>query len=105
LAAAAPPHPLPNRLPRAATIPVSQACHRRVCGGLRRGICIESSAGQHEEHHMPNRGELAIPARSADFGAQDALMVIAFCAIGWLMSISLAASMLGSGTLPKFPWG
>ena len=53
---------------------------------------------------MPNRGELAIPARSANFGAQDAWMVIGFCAIGWLMSISLAASLLGSGALPKFPW-
>jgi hypothetical protein len=58
-----------------------------------------------EEHDMPNRGELAIPARPADFGAKDALMVIGFCAIGWLMSISLAASLLGAGTLPKFPWG
>jgi hypothetical protein len=56
-------------------------------------------------HRMPNRGELAIPARSADFGAQDAWMVIGFCAIGWLMTISVAASLLGSGTLPKFPWG
>jgi hypothetical protein len=73
--------------------------------GLRRGICIESCAGQHKEHHMPNRGELAIPARSADFGAQGAWMVIGFCAIGWLMSISLAASMLGAGTLPRFFWG
>ena len=54
---------------------------------------------------MPNRGELAIPARPADFGAKDALMVIGFCAIGWLMSISLAASLLGAGTLSKFPWG
>jgi hypothetical protein len=52
---------------------------------------------------MPNRGELAIPARPAD--AQDVIMVIGFCAIGWLMSISLAANMLGLGTLPKFPWG
>jgi hypothetical protein len=76
-----------------------------MCRGLRRGICIKSGAGYHEEHHMPNRGELAIPARSADFGAQDAWMVIGFCAIGWLMTISLAASLLGSGTLPKFPWG
>jgi hypothetical protein len=73
--------------------------------GLRRGICIKSGAGYHEEHRMPNRGELAIPARSADFGAQDAWMVIGFCAIGWLMTISVAASLLGSGTLPKFPWG
>jgi hypothetical protein len=58
-----------------------------------------------KEHDMPNRGELAIPARPADFGAKDAWMVIGFCAIGWLMSISLAASLLGSGALPKFPWG
>jgi hypothetical protein len=54
---------------------------------------------------MPNRGELAIPLRPADFGAKDAFMVIGFCAIGWLMSISVAANMLGAGTLLKFPWG
>jgi hypothetical protein len=76
-----------------------------MCRDLRRGICIESGAGYHEEHHMPNRRELAIPARSADFGAQDAWMVIGFCAIGWLMTISMAAALLGSGALPKFPWG
>jgi hypothetical protein len=57
------------------------------------------------EHDMPNRGELAIPARPADFGARDAWMVISFCAIGWLMTVSMAASMLGLGSLPKFPWG
>ena len=57
------------------------------------------------EHDMPNRGELAISARPADFGAKDAWMVISFCAIGWLMTISLAASLLGTGSLPKFPWG
>jgi hypothetical protein len=54
---------------------------------------------------MPNRRELAIPARQADFGATDAWMVISFCAIGWLMTISMAASLLGSGGLSKFPWG
>jgi hypothetical protein len=54
---------------------------------------------------MPNRRELAIAARSADFGAQDAWMVIGFCAIGWLMSVSLAASMLVLGALPRFPLG
>jgi hypothetical protein len=57
------------------------------------------------EHDMPNRGELAIPVRPADFGATDAWMVISFCAIGWLMTISMAASLLGTGSLPKFPWG
>ncbi|HUC51353.1 MAG TPA: hypothetical protein VMA30_18385 [Xanthobacteraceae bacterium] len=51
---------------------------------------------------MPNRGELAIPARPADFGAKDAWMVISFCAIGWLMSVSMAASL--AATLPKLPW-
>jgi len=59
----------------------------------------------HLEHDMPNRGELAIPVRPADFGAKDAWMVISFCAIGWLMTISMAASLLGTGSLPKFPWG
>jgi hypothetical protein len=58
---------------------------------------------------MPNRGELAIPARQADFGAQDAWMVIGFCAIGWLMSVGLAASLINSGAmqrlLSQFPWG
>jgi hypothetical protein len=54
---------------------------------------------------MPNRGELAIPARPADFGAKDAWMVIAFCAIGWLMTISMATSVLGPNALSKFPWG
>ena len=49
---------------------------------------------------MPNRGELATPARPADFGAKDAWMVISFCTIGWLMTISLAA-----GALTKFPFG
>lgn len=51
---------------------------------------------------MPNRGDLAIPARPADFGPKDAWMVISFCAVGWLMSITMAASLLG--TLSKFPW-
>lgn len=54
---------------------------------------------------MPNRGELAIPVQPVDFGAKDAWMVISFCAIGWLMTISMAASLLGSGSLLKFPWG
>jgi hypothetical protein len=54
---------------------------------------------------MPNRGELAIPARPSDFGARDAWMVISFCTIGWLMTISMAASLFGSGGLAKFPWG
>ncbi|GEM_PF-6907246 len=51
---------------------------------------------------MPNRGELAMPVRPAQFEATDAWMIIGFCAIGWLMSISLGASMLG--TLPRLPW-
>jgi hypothetical protein len=55
-----------------------------------------------KEHDMPNRGELTIPARPADFGAKDAWMVISFCAIGWLMSVSMAGSL--AGTLPKLPW-
>jgi hypothetical protein len=50
---------------------------------------------------MPNRSELAIAARQADFGAQDAWMVIGFCAIGWLMSVGLAASTIHSGAFSK----
>jgi hypothetical protein len=69
---------------------------------------LRSSASSHskqhdfQEHDMPNRRELAIPARPADFGARDAWMVISFCAIGWLMSVGLAASRLGA--LPALHW-
>jgi hypothetical protein len=82
-----------------------QASYRGLWRGVRRGICFESGVTSSQEYDMPNRGELAIPARPADFGAKDAWMVIGFCAIGWLMSICLAASLLGAGALPKFPWG
>jgi hypothetical protein len=70
-----------------------------------RDLLCNAASGHQKEHDMPNRGELAIPARPADFGLRDAWLVISFCAIGWLMTISMAASLLGSGTLPKFPWG
>jgi hypothetical protein len=82
-----------------------QASYRGLRQGERRGICFGSGVTSSQEHDMPNRSELAIPAPPADFGAKDAWMVIGFCAIGWLMSISLAASLLGAGALPKFPWG
>jgi hypothetical protein len=62
------------------------------------GILLQRTS---KEHGMPNRGELAIPARQADFGAQDAWMVIGFCAIGWLMSVSVAAALINSGAMQR----
>jgi hypothetical protein len=91
-----------------------QASYRRACAACGAGFASEFRVNPKfrvkwsclkaiiKEHDMPNRGELAIPARPADFGAKDAWMVISFSAIGWLMSISMAASL--AGTLPKLPW-
>jgi hypothetical protein len=61
---------------------------------------------------MPNRGELAIPARRlpSDAAAPDDVLAIAgFCAIGWLMSIYVAVSSAGTDAIPwlmaQLPWG
>lgn len=66
---------------------------------------------------MPNRGELPIPAmrgrsvadsRAANADA-DAWAVIAFCAIGGLMSFAMALASVGFGGFPLLvslmPWG
>jgi hypothetical protein len=61
-------------------------------------------AGPSQEHEMPNRGELAMPAaRTAASAATsgDAWTVIGFCAIGWLLSIYAAVSTLGADAVPK----
>jgi len=56
---------------------------------------------------MPNRGELAIPAMraakpaTAAASANDAWTIIGFCAIGWLISIYVAASSLGIDAVPR----
>ncbi len=66
---------------------------------------------------MPNRGELPIPAMrgrsvarsSAANSDADAWAVIAFCAIGGLLSFCLAFASIGVAGLPtllsQMPWG
>jgi len=57
---------------------------------------------------MPNRGELPIPAMrgrsAAKSGAAnadaDAWAVVAFCAIGGLLSFAMAVASVGVGGLP-----
>ncbi|MFZ0610264.1 MAG: hypothetical protein WAM75_21590 [Xanthobacteraceae bacterium] len=66
---------------------------------------------------MPNRGELPTPvlrARSAAKSGKpdldtDAWTIIAFCAIGLVMTFYLALSTVGTDTVPRLmaqvPWG
>ena len=66
---------------------------------------------------MPNRGELPIPAKRAKSAVKsgmagpdaEAWTIIAFCAIGWLMTFYFAVSSVGVDTFPKLmsqiPWG
>lgn len=66
---------------------------------------------------MPNRGELRIPAmrgksavkRGSASPDAEAWTIIAFCAIGWLMTFYFALSTVGVDTFPKLmsqiPWG
>jgi len=66
---------------------------------------------------MPNRGELPIPARRGGNAAKsraaspdaDAWTVIAFCAIGGLLSFYIAVASIGAGGFPALmaqtPWG
>jgi hypothetical protein len=66
---------------------------------------------------MPNRGELPIPSTriksAADSGKRspdaEAWTIIAFCAIGWLMSFYFALATVGTDAFPKLisqiPWG
>jgi hypothetical protein len=76
----------------------------------RRGICREScGGGPTQEHQMPNRGELPIPAMRGRGAVKSrvanpdagAWTIIAFCAIGCLMSLCLAASSAGADALPR----
>jgi hypothetical protein len=61
------------------------------------------AADQLQEHEMPNRGELPIPATRDKTNAEsraagpdaDAWTIIAFCAIGGLLSFCLAISSIG----------
>jgi nicotinamide riboside transporter PnuC len=70
---------------------------------------------------MPNRGELPIPATRAASAAKsrttsyaanadaDAWAVIAFCAIGVVLTFAMALASLGASGLPvltsQMPWG
>jgi len=66
---------------------------------------------------MPNRGELPTPpmrgksaVKSGTGGADsEAWTIIAFCAIGWLMTMYFALATTGADTFPKVlaqvPWG
>jgi hypothetical protein len=75
------------------------------------------AADQPKEHEMPNRGELRIPAmherntaKSRTMGPDgDAWTIIAFCAIGGLLSFCLAISSIGVNGYPammmQVPWG
>ena len=66
---------------------------------------------------MPNRGELPTPAvraksavRTRQAGEEsEAWTIIAFCAIGWLMTAYFALSAAGTDVLPRIvsqmPWG
>jgi hypothetical protein len=65
---------------------------------------------------MPNRGELRIPAMREQNVAKsraagpdaDAWAIIAFCAIGGLLSFCLAISSIGVNGYPammQMPWG
>jgi hypothetical protein len=76
-----------------------------------------AAADQRQEHAMPNRGELPIPATRERNSAKsrtagpdaDAWTIIAFCAIGGLLSFCLAISSIGVNGYPammmQMPWG
>ena len=53
---------------------------------------------------MPNRGELPHPAMRAKSAAatpDDAWPVVAFCALGFLISITMAVSALGLDAMSR----
>jgi hypothetical protein len=53
---------------------------------------------------MPNRGELPNPAmrvKSVAATPDDAWPVVAFCALGFLISITMAVSALGLDAIPR----
>ena len=66
---------------------------------------------------MPNRGELPIPAMRGVSAAKshaanadaDAWAIIAFCAIGVVLTVTMALASLGASGLPELtsqmPWG
>ena len=66
---------------------------------------------------MPNRGELPIPATRGRNAAKsyaanadaDAWAIIAFCAIGVVLTLAMALASLGASGLPvltsQMPWG
>ena len=76
-----------------------------------------AAAGQLKEHEMPNRGELPLPAMRGGNAAKsraagpdaDAWAIIAFCAIGVVLTFAMALSSLGASGLPvltsQMPWG
>jgi len=77
------------------------------------GFASDRDSDTLAENDMPNRGELAIPVKYATHRATsavksrrsgpdgDAWTIIAFCAIGWLMTLYFALSTVGADVLPK----
>jgi hypothetical protein len=88
------------RLPRTVNI----LCCMPGIAGRGPGLAYHPGTRPSQEHDMPNRGELAMPAVCAATGAAtaaDAWTIIGFCAIGWLMSIFAAVSALGFDAVPR----
>jgi hypothetical protein len=59
---------------------------------------------------MPNRGELAIPMRRPSTKAvaaqADAWPIVAFCTLGFMMSLYMAVTSMGlDALLPRLTWG
>jgi len=66
---------------------------------------------------MPNRGELPTPVARARSAVKrgtsspdgEAWTIVAFCAVGWLMTMYFALATVGTDALPKvmsqIPWG
>jgi hypothetical protein len=68
------------------------------------GFACFPDARPSQEHDMPNRGELAIPAvpaAKAATASNDAWTIISFCVIGWLISIYVATASLGIDAVPR----
>jgi len=65
---------------------------------------------------MPNRAELATPAMRARSAVKpganadtEAWTIVAFCTIGWLMTLYFALATSGADSFPRLlaqiPWG
>jgi hypothetical protein len=76
----------------------------RAVADMRPGICTVVLSGHHRRKDMPNRGELPHPARrekSVVATPREVWPIVGFCALGFLISISVAVTASGLATAPR----